>query len=188
MSVYVDASVIVARSPSHGRHPQCARTSVRRPLSPTWPRLASTHPVHLTLRMRRRSAMTAWTLGALLLVGACSSSSTGGTNSGEVLGGRSNGAARDSSHPETSARETVFQAPTGTDTSTLTAAADIVRGRLTRMGVADAVVKAQSDGVAVKSSADGYQLHAAAQRHATTIAPIPTTAVGPCNGPGTPSA
>ncbi|HEY1281783.1 MAG TPA: hypothetical protein VGF22_19030 [Acidimicrobiales bacterium] len=52
------------------------------------------------------------------------------------------------------------------------------------MGVTDAAVTAQADGVDVRSSADPYQLHAAAQHHATTIAPITSTTLGPCNGPG----
>ena len=52
------------------------------------------------------------------------------------------------------------------------------------MGVADAVVTARGDGVDVQSSADAYQLHAAAQQHATTIAAITATALGPCGGPG----
>ena len=39
----------------------------------------------------------------------------------------------------------------------------------------------------VQSSADAYQLHAAAQQHATTVAAITATALGPCGGPGIPS-
>jgi hypothetical protein len=81
----------------------------------------------------------------------------------------------------------LLKAPPGTDKATIAAAADIVRARLTRMGVTGATVTAQADGVDVQSAADPYQLHAAAQRHATTIAPITSTALGPCNGPGTSS-
>jgi hypothetical protein len=55
------------------------------------------------------------------------------------------------------------------------------------MGVTDAAVNAEDDGVAVESSADGYEVHAAAQRHATTIAPVTASTVGPCNGSGTSS-
>jgi hypothetical protein len=82
----------------------------------------------------------------------------------------------------------LLTAPAGTDSATVDAAADVVRARLARMGVTDATVSEEADGVRVTSSADGYQLHAAAQAHATQIAPVTTAAVGPCNGPGVPSA
>jgi hypothetical protein len=78
----------------------------------------------------------------------------------------------------------LLKAPPGTDKATITAAADIVRTRLTRMGITDATVTTRDDGVDVRSTADPYQLHAAAQHHASAIAPITSTALGPCNGPG----
>ena len=86
------------------------------------------------------------------------------------------------SRRESSSDGTVLKAPAGTDAATIAAAAEVVRGRLGRMGVTNAAVSSTSDGVAVKSSADGYQLDGAAQRHATTIAPVAGTTVG-CSAP-----
>jgi len=67
------------------------------------------------------------------------------------------------------------------------AAAQVVRQRLVRMGVLDASVTVQNGGVSVKSSANGYQLHAAGQQHASTLAAVTNTVVGQCTGGGTPS-
>ena len=139
--------------------------------------------------MASRLVPVALTVGALLMVAACSSDDKSGARSGGIFGGRpQSGSAGDSPQVTTSTQGTILTAPVGTDDSTMAAAADVVRSRLIRMGVTDATVTPQDDGVAVKSSADGYQLHAAAQRHATTVAAITTAAVGACNGPGTPSA
>jgi hypothetical protein len=85
-------------------------------------------------------------------------------------------------------RPGLLKAPAGTSKQTLTAAADLVRNRLGRMGVTDAVVTVHDEGVDVQSSADAYQLHAAAQQHATTIVAITATDLGPCSGLGTASA
>jgi hypothetical protein len=83
----------------------------------------------------------------------------------------------------------LLKAPPGTDAATIAAAADVVRARLLRMGVTDAKVTARDDGVEVRSSGDPYQLHAAAKQQATTIAPITSTTLGPCEGgTGTPAA
>lgn len=117
---------------------------------------------------------------ALRTLDACSSDDKDGTEPAK--------GSIDASSQDAASQGVLFRAPAGTDGPSLNAAADIVRGRLARMGVTDAVVAATDEGVAVQSSADGYQLHAAAQRHATTIAPVITSAVGPCTGPGTPSA
>ena len=126
-------------------------------------------------------------LGILLTVAvAATACSSGGQSAqrGEISGGRpATGGSTPPAPPGV-----LLAAPTGTDSGTLTAAASVVRERLARMGVVDATVSAEAGGVRVTSSADGYQLHAAAQRHATQIAAVTTTAVGPCNGPGVPSA
>jgi len=126
---------------------------------------------------QRRTVLAA--VGVLVLVSACGSDNNSSTH-GPLFGGRSNS----SGPPAASAPTELLKAPPGTDHAAITAAADIVRARLSRMGVTDAIVTAQADGVDVRSSADPYQLHAAAQQHATTIAAITSTAVGPCNGPG----
>jgi hypothetical protein len=78
----------------------------------------------------------------------------------------------------------LLAAPPGTASATIQAAADVVHARLTRMKVDVSTVTARADGVAVGSSADAYQLQAAARRGATTIATIASTALGPCNGTG----
>jgi hypothetical protein len=84
--------------------------------------------------------------------------------------------------------ETVLlRAPDGTDDATLRSAADVVRVRLSRMGV-QSTVEPRPDGVAVISHADAYQLRAAAQLKATTFAPVLEASLGPCDGSGTPSA
>jgi hypothetical protein len=79
---------------------------------------------------------------------------------------------------------TLLAAPNGTDPATMSAAADIVRARLQRMGVTDATVVAQPEGVSVQSSADPYQLRAAAQQEATSIAAVTSSQLGPCSGSG----
>jgi hypothetical protein len=79
----------------------------------------------------------------------------------------------------------LLAAPAGTDPSTLSVAADVVRERLTRMKVSVSEVTARAEGVAVRSAADPYQLEAAARRSATTISTITATAIGPCVGSGT---
>jgi hypothetical protein len=80
-----------------------------------------------------------------------------------------------------------LRAPPGTDQATLAAAADVVARRLARMGVTDAAVAPMADGLQVRSSADAYQLGAAAQRHPTTLAPVIATEIGPCDGAGSPT-
>jgi hypothetical protein len=118
--------------------------------------------------------------GILVLLGACGGDNKTSSQGGEISGRRPNSAA--------TAAESVpaglLKAPSGTSKETITAAADIVRGRLAKMGVTDATVTARAEGVDVRSSADPYQLHAAAQQHATTIAATTSAALGPCNGPG----
>jgi hypothetical protein len=79
----------------------------------------------------------------------------------------------------------LLAAPDATGAATLAQAADVVLARLRRMGVGDAVVKPESNGVSVTSSADAYQLHAAAQQDASVIAPINSTALGPCGDSST---
>src|SRR3954447_16004899 len=132
-------------------------------------------------RRRRRTAATA--VGMLVLLGACGSDNKSSSQGGEVFGRRPNS----SGTAAASAPPGLLKAPSGTDNKTIQAAAEIVHARLSRMGVTDAAVTAEADGVDVRSSADPYQLHAAAQQHATTITAITSTALGPCNGPGTAS-
>ena len=79
---------------------------------------------------------------------------------------------------------TLLSAPDGIDPATMSAAAEIVRARLQRMGVTDATVVGRPEGVSVRSSADPYQLRAAAQRGATSIAAVTSSELGPCNGAG----
>jgi hypothetical protein len=86
-----------------------------------------------------------------------------------------------------SVERVVLAAPPGTPAATLTAAADVVRTRLARMGVTDAEVAPSPSGVAVHSSADGYQLWAASQPGPAAIAPIVSTSMGPCQGGGQPT-
>ena len=132
-----------------------------------------------------------WTaaLVALLLVAGCGGDNSS-SNGGEIFGGgrrsNGNGSGNQTNTPAPDA-PVVLSAPAGTDLATIQTAADTVRTRLERMHVAVTSLDAHADGVAVVSSADPYQLQAAARRQATTIAPIATTAVGPCNGPGQPS-
>jgi len=130
------------------------------------------------------------------VLAACGSDNSSRSDGGEIFGRRPAGSAGSAGGaPASSASGSsgsassaaLLSAPAGTDPATIAAAADVVRARLGRMGVADAVVTARADGVAVQSSADAYQLHAAAQQHATTVAPITATALGPCGGPGIPS-
>ena len=119
----------------------------------------------------------------IALGAACSDDSN--HQSGEIFGHTGDGP-REAAQP-TPGETVILAAPPGTTAATLSAAADVVRGRLARMGIGDADVSAGSDGVAVRSSADGFQLHAAAQQRATALAPIESTTVGPCAGPGNPS-
>jgi hypothetical protein len=131
-------------------------------------------------------ALAALSCAALLAVGACSSDSHGIAQTADV--GSGSASPTTAGPPAKSSSDgTVLKAPAGTDAATIAAAAEVVRGRLTRMGVTNAGVSPTSDGVAVRSSADGYQLHGAAQRHATTVAPVTGTTVGTCNGRGTQS-
>ena len=141
------------------------------------------------------AVMTAiWVVG--VAVQAACSDGQSDSQAGETVGSQSGSLGSEtvgsrSGAPATVAPSTppgLLKAPPGTDEAAIAAAADVVRGRLARMGVTDATVTATPDGVDVRSSADPYQLHAAAQHRATTIAPITSTTLGPCNGPGTPSA
>ena len=135
-------------------------------------------------RVQRGRWWRAVGLLAIAAVGAaCSHDSA--PQGGEIFA-RPTGDGADRSDPAASPG-VVLAAPAGTPSATLSAAADVVRGRLARMGVTGATVTPEASGVAVAGGADPYQLHAAAQQHASVIAPITTTAVGPCKGPGTPS-
>jgi len=122
-------------------------------------------------------------IGVVACLAACGGDNTSNTQRRPLFSHETSAVA---TRPATPAG--LLKAPPGTDQATITAAADIVRTRLGRMGVTGAIVTARADGVDVQSAADPYQLHAAAQHHATTIAPITSTALGPCNGPGTGSA
>ena len=121
-------------------------------------------------------------MGIILLLGACGGDKSDSEQS-EIFDDR----ASSSGTGPGSASESLLEAPSGTDETTIATAADIVRARLVRMGITDATVTAQADGVSVRSSADPYQLRAAAQLHATTVAPVASTALGPCDGTGTAS-
>ncbi|MDQ1425922.1 MAG: hypothetical protein QOD72_3420 [Acidimicrobiaceae bacterium] len=125
--------------------------------------------------MNRSNLTTRTIVLALLVLAACSNG-----------GGASKGSA--GSAGAASSGSVVLKAPTGTSLATIQAAADIVRARLIRMKVTVSSVAARPDGVAVASSADAYQIHAAARRGATALAAISSTALGPCNGVGEPSA
>jgi hypothetical protein len=136
-----------------------------------------------------------WAVG-VIVPGACNSDEPVDTQGRETVGSQSGppGSETTSSRSSTAATEDLstpsglLEAPPGTHDATIAAAAEVVRGRLARMGVTDATVTATPAGVDVRSSADAYQLHAAAQHHATTIAPITSTTLGPCNGAGMVSA
>jgi hypothetical protein len=128
-------------------------------------------------------------LAAASVAVACSGGASHSTTSGgEIFGNRSSGAASANADPATTApaapAPAILKAPAGTDAATLAAAATAVRARLGRMHVPVTSVSATADGVAVVSSADPYQLEAAARPKATTIAPITGTALGPCQGAG----
>jgi hypothetical protein len=131
------------------------------------------------------------TIGALaaaaLVVAACSSGTSRSRSGGEIFGHPSSGVARGSADRATTATAAtpvpvVLEAPAGTDAATLQATADAVRARLARMQVPVSSVTATPDGVAVVSQADPYQLEAAARQEATTIAPVTSSALGPCHG------
>jgi hypothetical protein len=124
-------------------------------------------------------------VGVLALVGACGDNKS--SSQGEETFGPLPATAASSATSSPSAEGVILKAPAGTDAATLQAAADVVRTRLTRMGVANPTVAARPDGVEIQSAADTYQLHAAAQHHATTITAITSTSLGPCNGAGTSS-
>ena len=129
---------------------------------------------------RRATAAVAVALALILLAAACSSSSQ------TPSGGSSRATTADTSHLAANGG-TLLRAPAAAGPAAIAAAATVVQARLARMGVEDAVATPVSDGVAVTGSADAYQLQAAAQLHATVIAPITATALGPCPGAGTPS-
>ncbi len=92
------------------------------------------------------------------------------------------------SNPPAADGPVLLRAPAGTDRATIESAATGVRARLVRMGVPSPTVTATSDGVQVSSSADRYQLQAAARAAATTVVAVVSAALGPCAGPGLPSA
>ncbi len=134
----------------------------------------------LGLRTTFRTRVVAAAVGALVTVAACASDEPTATPDPTAATPGTTAAT-----PGTTADGgTLLAAPNGTDPATISAAVEIVRGRLQRMGVTDAAVVARPEGVSVRSSADPYQLRAAAQRGATSIAAVTSSELGPCSGPG----
>lgn len=131
----------------------------------------------------RRVALAAF---LTVVLAACSGSDNSSEAGGEALQNPPGSGAVASDVPATSppGAPVVLKAPVGTDATSIQVAADAVRTRLDRMHVPWTSVTAQSDGVGVASLADPFQLEAVARQHATMIAPIATTAVGPCKGSG----
>jgi hypothetical protein len=120
-------------------------------------------------------------LAAIAALAGCGGDKGRTANDGEIVDTSGTGGGWVSVTP---GAPVLLAAPAGTAAATIQAAADVVRARLTRMKVNVSTVTAQADGVAVGSSADAYQLQAAARRGATTIATIASTALGPCTGTG----
>jgi hypothetical protein len=150
-------------------------------------RLARRAPVGLTFAVAGRSAARGSRLLAviaLLVITACGGSKGGSAN--DIFGRRPNGGTGGTDAGASAG--VMLTAPAGTATATLDAAAAVVRARLVRMGVANPTVATRPDGIQITAAADAYQLRAAAQHHATTIAPVTATALGPCTGAGSPSA
>jgi hypothetical protein len=131
-------------------------------------------------RRARTSLVTA--LGAALVLAACGSD-TPDTPAAVSVGQPPTGGIAGPPAPD-DAQGIVLRAPAGTSAEMLAAAAAIVEDRLLQMGVTDAGAASVADGLVVTGSADGYQLRAAAQRHATTIAPVTSASLGECGGSG----
>jgi hypothetical protein len=120
---------------------------------------------------------SARSLGVVLLVALVLTTGTQNA-AGASTDNRQAGSAR--------SRRTVLKVVPGDEQAAVAAAADVVRERLTRMGVT-ARVSPSARRIEIVSSADEYQLHAAAQHSATTIASVTSSAVRRCGVGGTPS-